>query len=297
MAEEAAISSTISHQSPGTASTDADEGSRDDDEVHFQASVKKRRLATNDFTRRKRAVTACQFCRMRKTRCDNARPRCTYCVRQRAKCIYEEPDEALVAEEQGDMIISNKQIMDRLDEIKEILQNNSTPLEGELCTINMQRLPQANASSTTQSSLVASPWARFPSNEQHETALPTESGVDQARRLPFATLRTESLLRWPALRTIVPADALDIDSFPLSSGYTESAVLGKGGQAGQGIDEDSFVPLCRKFLALVNPRNPVLDGNELMRLARSVAESGLKWDSASCLVVRPSSICKSLACY
>lgn len=42
---------------------------------------------------RKRAVTACNICRARKTKCDNARPSCSFCATTGAQCYY--PDNAL----------------------------------------------------------------------------------------------------------------------------------------------------------------------------------------------------------
>lgn len=40
---------------------------------------------------RKRAVTACQLCRTRKTKCSNSRPKCTLCTSLGADCIYGDP--------------------------------------------------------------------------------------------------------------------------------------------------------------------------------------------------------------
>jgi hypothetical protein len=38
---------------------------------------------------RKRAVTACESCRVRKTKCDNARPRCASCIKNSLPCSYD----------------------------------------------------------------------------------------------------------------------------------------------------------------------------------------------------------------
>src|SRR4051794_10371284 len=37
---------------------------------------------------RKRAIRACQKCRVRRTKCDNVRPACTACLDLGAECIY-----------------------------------------------------------------------------------------------------------------------------------------------------------------------------------------------------------------
>lgn len=38
---------------------------------------------------RKRSVTACNFCRLRKVKCDNTRPVCSFCIRHSVDCVYE----------------------------------------------------------------------------------------------------------------------------------------------------------------------------------------------------------------
>lgn len=40
---------------------------------------------------RKRAVTACQLCRQRKTKCSNTRPKCKLCADAGADCVYGDP--------------------------------------------------------------------------------------------------------------------------------------------------------------------------------------------------------------
>jgi hypothetical protein len=81
-------------------------------------------LSTTGLTREKRAVTACQFCRMYKTKCDNVRPTYGFCVQHNTNCVY--PDSAM---NMGDEIrgepVSRYQAMDRGDGTKETPQDNS----------------------------------------------------------------------------------------------------------------------------------------------------------------------------
>ncbi|KAF4443544.1 hypothetical protein F53441_11399 [Fusarium austroafricanum] len=176
--------------------------------------------------------------------------------------------------------ISNRQIMDRLDEIKEMLQQDcNSPRRFS----DAERLHTTTEPSQTPAA-AGSPWARFSAGAQYQAQNSTQVQSTEIERLPFAALRCESLLRWPALRHIVPSDARDIDSFPLSPGYKESSVQ-TSNSSGKGINESSFVPLCRRFLAHVHPRNPVLDGHQLISHARAAEENGLKWDSSSCIVL------------
>ncbi|KAF4967301.1 hypothetical protein FSARC_5131 [Fusarium sarcochroum] len=210
--------------------------------------------------------------------CDNVRPTCGFCVRHRAKCVYADTDDD-VGDEGVEDAVSNRQIMDRLNEIKEMLQKNDSSPKGF-----SDAEPLFMTADTPQTSAATSPWARFSAGTQYRTQTSSRVQPTEVERLPFAALRCESLLRWPALYDVVPSDARDIDSFPLSPGYIESSVQ-RSNSGGKGIDDAAFVPLCRKFLAYVHPRNPVLDGHQLIRHARAVEENGLKWDSSSCLVL------------
>lgn len=51
------------------------------------------------------------------------------------------------------------------------------------------------------------------------------------------------------------------------------------------IDEESIIGLVERFLELVHIKNPILDVDMLRSYAQNVVEDGLRWDSASCLVV------------
>ncbi|KAI7772571.1 hypothetical protein LZL87_005296 [Fusarium oxysporum] len=273
---------TTSATSPGFSCNSPEEPTtqdgQDHDDAQSQGSGKRqRRLTTTDFTRRKRAVTACQFCRVRKTKCDNVRPTCGFCVRHRAKCIYLDADSEM-GDEGVEDAVSNRQILVRLDEIKEILQKTND-LPQPFSDIE----PILTNTEAPQTPAACSPWTRFSAGAQYETQKASQVQPYESERLPFAALRCESLLQWPALCNIIPSDARDVDSFPLSPGHKESSVQ-KPNSTGKGIDESSFVTLCRKFLAHVHPRNPVLDGQQLIRHARTTEEHGLKWDTSSCLV-------------
>ncbi|KAM5347762.1 hypothetical protein ACJ41O_007586 [Fusarium nematophilum] len=205
-----AFSPSINGPSPDGTSTDAAEECGDEDEIRSRGEGKRRRLTTTDFTRRKRAVTACHFCRMRKTKCDNVRPKCGYCVRQKAKCVYGDGGEGF-AEEDGEEAVTNRQLMDRLEEIKEMLQRSEISA-GSGQNEEASLLTPDAARASAQTPLVTSPWARFAPNAPYEASASVQAQRDQRERFPFETLRCESLLRWPALRSVVPSDALEIDS-------------------------------------------------------------------------------------
>uniref|UniRef100_A0A0B7JT75 Xylanolytic transcriptional activator regulatory domain-containing protein n=1 Tax=Bionectria ochroleuca TaxID=29856 RepID=A0A0B7JT75_BIOOC len=134
-----------------------------------------------------------------------------------------------------------------------------------------------------------SPWKRFSSVQTPEEVLgpPSAHRNAEGSRFTFSALRPEAILRWPTLRSVVPVELLEIDSFPLSSDHEKPRHGSQGPTTteGPGIRDEDFIPLCSKFLEQVHPRNPVLDEAELRRQAQTATEYGLQYDSSSCIVL------------
>lgn len=160
-------------------------------------------------------------------------------------------------------------------------------------------LPSIAGSHNTSSSLVDGaanaldyPWCDQP-------------GWSSSSELPFSGLAYESFLRWPVFHDVIPEADQTIESFLLESGQDDEpgnppsrAIHGhpahhSNGSAGgsesvdmaRGVEEDDLVPFCKRFTRIVNVRNPVLDGPELLSYAKAIAERGLRYDGPSCLVV------------
>ncbi|KAM6485006.1 hypothetical protein HDV62DRAFT_378480 [Trichoderma sp. SZMC 28011] len=74
------------------------------------------------FYPRKRANTACQVCRARKTKCDNKKPACSYCVSVGATCIQSPVD-------LSSFDPASLKILDRIDELERLLRH-AVPLPG-----------------------------------------------------------------------------------------------------------------------------------------------------------------------
>lgn len=68
---------------------------------------------------RKRAVTACQVCRARRTKCDNAKPACSFCVKSGAKCIQAPVD-------LSSFDPASLQILQRLDDLEQLVRDVGT---------------------------------------------------------------------------------------------------------------------------------------------------------------------------
>lgn len=249
-----------------------------------EPSPKRRRLTSDSLTRRKRNATACRFCRVRKAKRDNTRPVCGYCSYHKARCIYDDGNEEAIQYDGA-----NQTILERLDEIKQLLQQNNNRSDDR-----SHGAEQAGEVWPQTSSIDS------PALDKYPTVGPDDSNDVHLghSRYPFTATRCESLLKWPIFREVVPEKDLQVESFILdtdddfsdeqspqsSSRSTYEAVTTKH-LFTHGIQEESFVPLCRKFLAYVHPRNPILEADDLLFYAKSAAENGLQWDAASCLVV------------
>lgn len=107
------------------------------------------------------------------------------------------------------------------------------------------------------------------------------------------TSSCESILQWPVVKNYTACDA--IVSFPLQSIGRKPADFKVAdcrqdpatwtSRRAAAINENEVYPLCRKFLALIHIKNPVLNVSQLMQSAREVAESGPGWDGQTCLVL------------
>src|SRR5690242_13646346 len=65
---------------------------------------------------RKRAVTACQVCRARRTKCDNAKPACSFCVKVGANCIQAPVD-------LSSFDPASLQILSRLEDLEQLVRD------------------------------------------------------------------------------------------------------------------------------------------------------------------------------
>lgn len=219
-----------------------------------------RRPVSERLSRRKRVVVACQFCRIRKTRCDGVKPVCGFCQRHEARCVW--GTTSANDEHAMESTPTEREILSRLDEIKSLLD--------------------ANAPSPRQP-----PTVRPPSSSEERSCEPPPSTLPGTSAIPpsHPAIRCESILRWPVFHGLIePSDAA-IESFVFECAPVSSDT--DNGASSAIIQEHSLLPLCRKFLAHVHARNPILEGSELIHYAKHVTENGLAWDGRSCLVVCP----------
>ena len=115
-----------------------------------------------------------------------------------------------------------------------------------------------------------------------------------ALRIPASRTTADAVLDWPIFASRYPksylidavfeAEAENEDSDNEETALNRTRHHGLSNK-GRGINEDDIPQLVRAFLELVHIKNPVVDVDTVWTYAHRVAEDGLKWDSASCLVV------------
>jgi hypothetical protein len=242
-------------------------------------SSRKRKPFEEPSQRRKRAATACHFCRLRKTKCDNVRPVCGFCRFHLAKCVYSDMPSSLEGHFLGERSdLQHRQLLSRLDRIENLLLHPAEPPNASVGDLELSN--SANAIST-------------------------EVVPSQTRIFFSSSTRCEAPLKWPIFYDFLNEKYTRINSFLLeppipepsdpprstffaSPAPSSSAPYSEARSVVTSIRNEDLVPLCRKFLAQVHTKNPVLEGSDLIGYAADCAESGLKLDAPSCLVVRRS---------
>ncbi|KAM5345649.1 hypothetical protein ACJ41O_011510 [Fusarium nematophilum] len=251
-----------------------------------------KRQRTAAMYHRKRAVTACQSCRLRKTKCDNVRPVCGFCSRNGAQCVYPGAD----TNDYSTYDPASLTILDRINHVVSLLE--SRPLA--VLVNDPQSVDEARRASEHSSTITPQVSQRVlsvsPAGMQNEANAHLPHDILQALDnpgFPSATNNCESILHWPIYDGLVP----DIQSFVLESEQDVDASgteprPTRGGSLGRGVQEDDFIPLSKKFLAYVHVKNPILDVADYKSKVRDAAENGPRWDGPSCLVL----ISCALAC-
>lgn len=224
----------------------------------------------------RRAATACQVCRLRKTKCDNTRPTCSFCAVQGLTCLYQEDNASQPRPEP-----SNSVLLERLNHVVSLLAQG------------------------TPSAPTTPARAHVPEKQVVHRSNFTGDGFGQLEipEIAARTISCESILRWPIFQQEVsdpPITSLllqsELDDATSSPGW--AADLGDANSlqsslrrtrtvpAKPTLAEDNIVPLCKKFQALLFPKNPFMTANDFARYVRDVSENGPGWDGPSCLVVK-----------
>ena len=194
---------------------------------------------------RKRAVTACQVCRARRTKCDQKKPRCSFCESTGAECISEPA--ALSTFDPASLAI-----LERLGTVEKKLDSliSSSP------TVSADKLNDVSGNVTDA-----------PEKLVPESLLPEN---------------LDEVLKWPVFRDVMcpwpPSPQL---SSPPASSLTSFQPSFMGDE----LNPTMCNQYLDTFFGHVHIKNPVLDEPYIRRLVRKVCLEGAGWDAESCLAL------------
>ncbi|KAF5568269.1 vegetative cell wall gp1 [Fusarium napiforme] len=191
-----------------------------------------KRQRTAAMYHRKRAVTACQSCRLRKTKCDNVRPVCGFCSRSGAQCVYpgSGPDGDYSSYDPASLTI-----LDRLNHVVSLLE--SRPLAVLVNDTGSYGSPHGVSNSSGGLASVNQPLRVAPVHASRDlTALVPEDDILQVLDrpdFPSASNNCESIIRWPIFQGLVP----EVHSFVLELDEDVEARSSdaRGVSAGKGV--------------------------------------------------------------
>ncbi|KAL7791861.1 hypothetical protein V8C37DRAFT_410244 [Trichoderma ceciliae] len=200
---------------------------------------------------RKRAVTACQVCRARRTKCDNKKPACSFCEKTGARCVTEPADCSTFDP-------ASLKILERLDRIENLL-------EAQIQSQDCPDIPTRPHSTT----------------DNHNDVQHHDSDTRQNFR-PLQIVSSE-VLAWPVFgnRFAFQANAIAVlrrkppKPIQPSSSALES-FLGNTGASNR---------LITNFVQHVHIKNPILELASLRRIVQHACLEGVGWDPESCLVL------------
>ncbi|KAK1254544.1 hypothetical protein MKX08_008539 [Trichoderma sp. CBMAI-0020] len=239
------------------------------------------------FYPRKRANTACQVCRARKTKCDNKKPACSYCVSVGATCIQSPVD-------LSSFDPASLKILDRIDELERLLRH-AVPIPGAGAAGSG---PGAGIASSPGAGAAAPQPAPAPPG--HQQRLPPlraggfdlHSGLkqpdDDAVSISISSLlpqRVDHILQWPVFHS-----AGSHHHSPASYRAPPDAIAtppsGSASLAGL-IDMDShrIYRLLDNFFLHIHCKNPILDEVLARRMVLNAFLDGIDWSPASCLAL------------
>ncbi|CAF3565416.1 unnamed protein product [Fusarium graminearum] len=214
------------------------------------------------FYPRKRANTACQVCRSRKTKCDNLKPACSYCLSVGANCIQSPVD--LSAFDPASL-----KILERLDELERLLRDtrdNDSHSEPAVSVVqansHVQELPPVAESSVEE--LDPSPMSDIPLR----SILPE---------------KMESLLLWSVLSRDMSAHATLQNDAPQPSPSYSPGCNSLADIAD--LDTQGVKALLDNFFAHVHCKNPILEEAAARRVVLNVVIEGIDWSPGSCLTL------------
>lgn len=197
---------------------------------------------------RKRAVTACQVCRARRTKCDNLKPSCSFCLKVGAVCVQSAVD-------LSSFDPASLKILERLDDLEGLLRssagaNSASPVPSS--NTNIVPVHQnAHLVTLDRSYLLPS---------RLEALLQAEDRFSQEKSI-LATLRQPTPQTTASPSTSSPISA----TVDLETQTTRS--------------------LLDSFFNYVHVKNPILQEAPTRRMVSQICLHGVDWSAQSCLTL------------
>ncbi|KAL3464222.1 hypothetical protein BJX64DRAFT_99168 [Aspergillus heterothallicus] len=218
------------------------------------SSVKERKRPAprgTAFYPRKRANTACQVCRSRKTKCDNRKPSCSYCLSVGAVCNQSPVD-------LSSFDPASLKILERLDELEQVVRQQHLETRTKAAAVNEDTSDRSH----------------------HAFSLLPRGGI---RLLSVSPESPDRLLRLPVFSDRALPEG------PLTEGPVRDIPTPRE-QHLQFVGFDTSLPggvnaLLDNFFEYVHCKNPVLDEAWTRRLVLSVALEGIDSSASSCLAL------------
>lgn len=241
------------------------------------------------FYPRKRATTACQVCRARKTKCDNNRPSCSYCVSVGATCVQPATD-------LSSFDPASLKILDRLDDLdrrlQELASHSTFPVTSDKPCLSWPGGPTVANPGLDDPELF--PPQQFSGDRSN---VRDEPGFQAGRYLPLTSAgnggiggvlpqRVEQILQWSIWRhgnQFSGGDGRQTTSTSVSpsTSFTKPASL-------IGFFDSSLNVthrLLANFFSHVHSKNPILNEESTRRLFKETVLVGIDWSPASCLTL------------
>ncbi|ETN45393.1 uncharacterized protein HMPREF1541_09224 [Cyphellophora europaea CBS 101466] len=206
---------------------------------------------------RKRAIQACQKCRVRRTKCDNLRPTCSSCLDLGVECNYSEGDPSSYD-------AASLAILEKLSTIEQLLKPDDRP-----------PAPPPRAASTRSSDLAESPVSHVkslssPSLERTKEAAPYHMSI-------------ERMLAWPVFQDLDPC--LDLRCLLNASNDSQSQATLAATMAATKFDPNWDDELVKNFMDQVYIFNPIVEEAKIQKYVRDARFNGIGNDGPACLLL------------
>ncbi|KAH8121208.1 glycoside hydrolase superfamily [Trichoderma asperelloides] len=231
------------------------EGNVATDQVDFEEASPERNTGSRPaprgtaFYSRRRAVTACQVCRARRTKCDNRKPSCSFCLKVGATCIQSPVDLSTFDP-------ASLKILERLDELDKTMKTLALGM------------------TSTQSKTLSNP---------------SEAASSRSILVELIPPSPECIMKWDVLsdlsREINEIGVSESEPATTPGQYSLQSLLSPKTDLATELDLQRVNHLLDNFFNYAHVKNPVLDEQATRRMVQSIILNGIDWSLESCLTL------------